>query len=71
MGIASCTPEEASATSPARGVCSMSALEAVVGMGWDGVGMLKPGDLAHCSAPGESQPPPALAAISGTGRVTE
>lgn len=38
-------------------------------MGWDGVRMLKPGNLAHCSAPREPQPPPALAAVPGTGRV--
>lgn len=44
--IASRAPEETSARSPAEGVCSVSALEAVVGMGRDPMGMLDPGELA-------------------------
>jgi len=43
--MASRTPEESSATSPAKGVCSVSALEVVVGMGWDLMGMLDPGSV--------------------------
>lgn len=57
-GIASRTPEESSATSPTKGVCSVSALEAVVGMGRDPL-----------LAPREPQPLPAPTVAPGVGRV--
>lgn len=55
--------------SPAKGVCSVLALEAVVGMGRDPMGMLDPGVLAPRLALGKPQPPSAPAVASGMGRV--
>lgn len=66
-GIASRTPQETSATSPAKGVCSMLALEAVVGVGRDLTGMLNPGELGPALA--LRDPQPVLAVAPGAGRV--